>query len=60
MATPLEGFDEESFHGGSIMMTSKSLCPNSSCLVLRSSKLKFRTSAQIGMELGSTKDVFTE
>lgn len=50
IATPLDGLDVASFHGGSIMITSNSFCPNSSCFCLNNSKSKVLTSVMIGIE----------
>jgi len=60
MATPREGCEEESLHGGSIMTTSNSRCAISSCLDMSSWKSNFVTSAQIGTAFSPTYDLAPE
>lgn len=58
MATPREGWEVLSFHGGSIMMMSKALCPKFIWLLIKVFQLKFLTSAQIGIAWLPTHDYF--
>lgn len=48
IATPRDGWEVESFHGGSIMITSNSLLATYNCLVISLSKSSLVTSAQMG------------
>lgn len=57
MATPRDGCEVESFHGGSIMITSNWRCPISSCVWASKSKSNLVTSPQIGTELSPTWDL---
>lgn len=58
IATPLDGLDDDNFHGGSIMIISNKCCPIYNCLVLNNSKSKVLISVQIGIELSVTNDFF--
>jgi hypothetical protein len=54
MATPREGWEEESRQGGSIIITSNSLPPIRSCVSAKSCQSKVRTSPLIGTAFSST------
>ena len=56
IATPLEGLDDDNFHGGSIIIISNKCCPIYNCLVLSNSKSNVLISVQIGIELSVTND----
>ncbi len=57
MATPLEGCEVDSLHGGSIIITSNYLPPIYNCFYSNLWKSNLVTSAQIGTALSPTYDL---
>lgn len=59
MATPLDGWEVDSFHGGSIIITSNILLAIFFCLSISTSQSKAVISAQIGIEFYPTWEDLT-